>query len=105
MKRVDPSIIRKLSLVGRGSLAKVYKLESEDFGIVAGKYIEIFDPSVQERVTKEVEIIKRIRHPNIIQLNGISETDEFFIILMKYAENGDLFNYIEKIRNNKTEFD
>jgi len=104
MKRVDPSTINKVARLRKGSYSVVYLLESEDFGKVAGKYIDKFDSSFQERVTRVIEMIKHIRHPNIISLYGICETDEFFIVLMNYADNGDLFKYITGIREKKIEF-
>lgn len=49
-----------------------------------------------ERVTREIHILKRIRHPNIIQLYDIIETKRQLFLVTEYAMNGELFDYIVK---------
>ena len=47
-----------------------------------------------ERVSREIQILKMIRHPNIIQLYEIIETPRQLYLLMEYASGGELFDYI-----------
>ena len=47
-----------------------------------------------ERVTREINILKKIRHPTIIQLYDIIETNQQLFLIMEYATKGELFNYI-----------
>jgi 5'-AMP-activated protein kinase catalytic alpha subunit len=49
-----------------------------------------------ERVTREIHILRRTRHPNIIQLYDIIETKKQLFLIMEYATNGELFDYIVK---------
>jgi len=49
-----------------------------------------------ERVTREIHILRRTRHPNIIQLYDIIETKKQLFLIMEYAMNGELFDYIVK---------
>jgi 5'-AMP-activated protein kinase catalytic alpha subunit len=47
-----------------------------------------------ERVNREIKILKRIKHPNIIQLYEIIESKTAIYLIMEYAAGGELFNYI-----------
>ena len=40
--------------------------------------------------------MKLIRHPNIIQLYEIIETQKLLYLIMEYASGGELFDYIVK---------
>jgi 5'-AMP-activated protein kinase catalytic alpha subunit len=48
------------------------------------------------RVTREIDILKMIRHPNIIQLFEIIETPKQLFLIMEYVSGGELFDYIVK---------
>lgn len=54
----------------------------------------IVDVADIERVTREIHILKLIRHPNIIQLYEIIETARQLYLIMEYANGGELFDYI-----------
>jgi 5'-AMP-activated protein kinase catalytic alpha subunit len=47
-----------------------------------------------ERVAREIHILKLIRHPTIIQLYEIIETQKQLYLIMEYASGGELFDYI-----------
>ena len=47
-----------------------------------------------ERVTREIHILRRIRHPNIIQLYDIIETKRQLFLITEYVTGGELFDYI-----------
>ena len=47
-----------------------------------------------ERVTREIQILKKVKHPNIIQLYQIIESSKHIFLVMEYAENGELYKYI-----------
>jgi 5'-AMP-activated protein kinase catalytic alpha subunit len=61
-----------------------------------------------ERVAREINILKKLRHPNIIQLYEVSEsscgsyfskiveTPRSLYLIMEFAEGGELFEYIVK---------
>ena len=44
----------------------------------------------------EIEIISRLKHPNIIYVEKILEDQQNFYIIMEYCEKGELFDYIVK---------
>lgn len=55
------------------------------------------------RIKREIDILKKVRHPNIIQLYEVNssltlqiiETSKYFFFVMEYAKEGELCNYIE----------
>lgn len=49
-----------------------------------------------ERVSREIHILKLIRHPNIVQLYEIIETPRQLYLIMEYAPGGELFDHIVK---------
>ena len=56
----------------------------------------ISDEADVERVAREIQILKMIRHPNIVQLYEIIETPRQLYLIMEYASGGELFEYIVK---------
>ena len=48
------------------------------------------------RVMREIQILKIVRHPNIVQLYEIIETSRQLFLIMEYAPGGELFDYIVK---------
>jgi 5'-AMP-activated protein kinase catalytic alpha subunit len=66
---------------------------------VAIKILEkdkIQDKADIERVTREIQILKIVRHPNVIQLYEIIETNRQLFLIMEHAGGGELFDYIVK---------
>ena len=47
-------------------------------------------------MSREIKILKMIRHPNIIQLYEIIETPKQLYLIMEYASGGELFDFIVK---------
>ena len=64
--------------IGEGTFGKVklgiHTLTQEKVAIKVLEKDRIIDASDVERVTREIHILKLIRHPNIIQLYEIIET-------------------------------
>jgi 5'-AMP-activated protein kinase catalytic alpha subunit len=47
-----------------------------------------------ERVSREIKVLKMLRHPNLIQLYEIVETSRQLCLVMEYCSGGELFDYI-----------
>ena len=57
-----------------------------------------------QRLKKEIKILKKLRHKNIIQLYDIMESKRYLYFVMEYCKNGELFDYIvRKKRLKETE--
>lgn len=84
--------------LGEGTFGKVklgIHLSSKER--VAIKILEkekIVDDNDIERITREIQILKLIRHPNIIQLYEIIEDSTHLYLITEYASGGELFDHI-----------
>lgn len=52
------------------------------------------DASDIERVTREIHILKQVRHPHVVQLYDIIETKTQLFLITEYVAKGELFDYI-----------
>lgn len=53
------------------------------------------------RSSEEINVIRKVRHPNIVECLEIFSQDDFVFIVMRYAEGGDLETYLEKMVKEK----
>ena len=86
--------------IGKGGYATVYRctsLESgEDYAV---KVIDLRPRKLQanfdqDRLLREVRIMQRLHHPNIVRLHEVQEYDERLFFVMEYAPGRELFESI-----------
>lgn len=86
--------------IGEGTFGKVklgvHTLTNEKVAVKILEKKRIVDVADVERVSREIHILKLIRHPNIIQLYEILETPSRLYLIMEYSSSGELFDYIVK---------
>lgn len=66
---------------------------------VAIKILEkskIVDSDDSERIYREINFLKKLKHGNIIKLYEIIENSKNYYLIMEFAAGGELFNYIVK---------
>lgn len=85
--------------LGEGSYGKVYKMRNiktrSDRAvkqIMKGK----LNAKEREDLKREFDILKKMSHPNIVQVFDLYETDEAFFIVTELLEGGELFDFILK---------
>lgn len=86
-----------LEIVGEGSFGKVYRGRKKFSGqIVALKFIPKIGKKEKElkNLKREIEIMRNVRHPHIIEMNDSFETSKEFVVVTDYAE-GELFQILE----------
>ena len=84
--------------LGEGTFGKVklatHKESKEKVAIKVLEKEKVIDESDKERISREIQILKLIRHPNIIQLYEIIEDETNLYLVMEYFHGGELFDYI-----------
>lgn len=84
--------------LGKGTFGKVklatHILTGEKVAIKILEKSRIKDKKDIERISREIKILKKLRHPNVIQLYEIIETESELFLIMEYCPNGELFDYI-----------
>ncbi len=83
-----------LEELGRGGMGVVYKARQLRLNrlvalkmILAGEYAET---DAVERFLSEAEIVARLRHPNIVQIHAIGDSDGRPYVELEYVEGGSL---------------
>ncbi|EIE26434.1 Pkinase-domain-containing protein [Coccomyxa subellipsoidea C-169] len=87
----------RMGIIGEGSFGKVYKGRRKYTGqTVAMKFILKHNKSEKDIVSlrQEIEILRGLRHENIIQMLDSFETEEEFCVVTEFAQ-GELFEVLE----------
>ena len=84
--------------LGEGTFGKVRRGQHDATGeTVAIKILEkskIVEAADIERVMREIKILKRVKHENVIQLYEVIDTPQQIYLVMEYLNGGELFDYI-----------
>ncbi|XP_051478768.1 serine/threonine-protein kinase 36 isoform X2 [Apus apus] len=86
-----------LEVIGEGSFGRVYKgRRKHSAQVVALKFIPKVGQSEKElkNLQREIEIMRGLHHPNIVQMLDTFETDKEVVVVADYAE-GELFQILE----------
>ncbi|EGO02963.1 hypothetical protein SERLA73DRAFT_47670, partial [Serpula lacrymans var. lacrymans S7.3] len=87
-----------LQTLGEGEFGKVkLGLHSQWGEEVAVKLIRRgnIDTTVRmSKVEREIEVLRNLKHPNIVRLYDVIETDKYIGIILEYASGGELFDHI-----------
>ncbi|NXO80770.1 STK36 kinase, partial [Sitta europaea] len=86
-----------LEVIGEGSFGRVYKgRRKHSAQVVALKFIPKVGRSEKElkNLQREIEIVRDLHHPNIIQMLDSFETAKEVVVVTDYAE-GELFQILE----------
>lgn len=89
-------------LLGQGTFAKVYVARNVASGeSVAIKVIEkekILRGGLMGHIKREIAILRRVRHPNIVQLLEVMASKTKIYFVMELVRGGELFNKVAKGR-------
>ncbi|XP_034948956.1 testis-specific serine/threonine-protein kinase 4-like isoform X2 [Chelonus insularis] len=96
-------------IIGNGSYAtvKIAKSERHDSQVAVKIVSKFHAPSdyLMKFLPREIEVVKGLRHPNLIRFIQAIETTHRVYIIMEYAQNGSLLDiirrdmYIDEIRS------
>jgi len=86
--------------IGKGSYSSVYKgFHKKSLKEVAVKRIEYvnIDIKLKNQINSEMNLMKKINHPNIVKLYDIYfDKEKFIYLILEYCENGDLYKFLNK---------
>ncbi|XP_042876703.1 discoidin domain-containing receptor 2-like isoform X7 [Penaeus japonicus] len=99
-REIPRSAITLLQQIGEGQFGEVHLGEVEDEEgqkqMVAVKTLRLeASHSVRCDFEREVEILARLRDPNIVQVVGVCSREEPLCMLVEYMEHGDLNQYLQ----------
>ena len=91
-----------LSVIGRGSYAKVVLVKKKDNGKLYAlksmkkKYIE--KKKQEGRVLVEKEILANIKHPFLVNMSASFQNEQKLFLVLEYCPGGELFGLLSKRR-------
>jgi len=89
-------------LLGHGTFAKVYHAKNVNSNdSVAIKVLDkekIMKGGLMGHIKREIAILRRVRHPNIVQLFEVMATKTKIFFVMEYIRGGELFKKVAKGR-------
>ena len=95
---MDPKKILMRRTLGKGSFGKVkeavHVLTGEKIAVKVLDKEKIVKPEDWVWVGRELSILRRVRHPHIIHVYEIAETDRYIFISMELCAEGDLTTYL-----------
>ncbi|ESL05514.1 serine/threonine-protein kinase A [Trypanosoma rangeli SC58] len=96
----------KKKLLGQGSFGSAWRVEERETGtIYAAKVMDTNNMSSKDRgfVTNEVKCLSRCNNANIVRHQVSYERSGMLLIIMEYADGGDLYKQI-KARQQSTRY-
>ncbi|KAM6961126.1 serine/threonine-protein kinase PLK4 [Aplochiton taeniatus] len=89
-----------LTLLGKGSFACVYRAKSVNTGLeVAIKMIDkkaMQKAGMVQRVSNEVEIQCRLKHPSVLELYNYFEDSNYVYLVLEMCHNGEMSRYLKE---------
>ncbi|KAF9097945.1 hypothetical protein BGX27_000883 [Mortierella sp. AM989] len=86
--------------MGDGAFSNVYKAHDLKMDrMVAVKVVRKFELNAHQRsnILKEVQIMRQLKHPGIVELYEFSESNEHYFLVLELALGGELFHRIVKL--------
>ena len=99
---LDEYIIGKQ--IGQGAYAVVriglHKPSNKKVALKIYKKYKLMDPNRRKSVKREIKLMEKMKHPNIVKLYEIIDTSKYVILVMEYVGGGSLHGYL-KARSNR----
>ena len=101
--RILKAYYKIIKVIGKGAFGIVYKA----FELCSGRRVAIkqikIDTENKNLVLKEIEVLKKVEHQNIVQYFNFLKEDNYIFIIMEFLEGGTLKEYIQENKDNITE--
>lgn len=67
------------------------------------KKYKLLDPNRRKSVKREIKLMEKIKHQNIIRLYEVIDTSKYVILVMEYVGGGSLHGYLKSKPNRRLE--
>lgn len=102
---LDDYIIGKQ--IGQGAYAVVriglHKPTNQKVAMKIYKKYKLEEPNRRKSVKREIKLMEKMKHVNIIQLYEIIDTEKYVILVMEYIGGGSLHGYLKSKSNRRLE--
>ncbi|XP_076895826.1 CBL-interacting serine/threonine-protein kinase 25-like [Bidens hawaiensis] len=89
-------------MLGQGTFAKVYYAKdivtSESVAVKVIKIDQVRKEGLMDQITREISVMRLIRHPNVVELKEVMATKTKIFFVMEYVTGGELFAKVLKGR-------
>ena len=89
-----------INLLGRGICGEVYLSKKKGKNVYfATKKIDRItadQENARKYLLNEINVLKQLNHPNIIKLEEVKQTKDYYYIVTEYVNGGNLSNFLEK---------
>eukprot|EP01127_Copromyxa_protea_P015104 TRINITY_DN4298_c0_g1_i1.p1 TRINITY_DN4298_c0_g1~~TRINITY_DN4298_c0_g1_i1.p1 ORF type:complete len:385 (-),score=98.72 TRINITY_DN4298_c0_g1_i1:134-1288(-) len=100
----DASVFQMVEVLGRGTSGTVLRSKVGDAGFeVAIKIVNQTNKKVQQELEKEIDVLKRCKHPNVVAYYGTYLKDDEVWIIMDYCGAGSLKDVMKLSQDTLTE--
>ena len=101
INEIDYSPERKYKLIsniGQGSYGNVYLAYNifTNEKVAIKKIYKTYDEVTEEEIINEIEILKKLNHPDIVKILEFYKTEQAYYIVSEYCSGGELFDKVEK---------
>ncbi|KAM4633694.1 tyrosine-protein kinase FRK [Polymixia lowei] len=97
---IDRNSVKLLKKLGAGQFGEVYEGLWNDTTAVAVKTLKAGTMDPQDFL-REAQIMKRLRHPKLIQLYAVCTVEEPIYIITELMKHGSLLEYLQKDKGSK----
>ena len=105
VKKNPFNIYEKIKTLGEGGYGEVFLVKHKITGAVRAmkiiKKIDNYTENNDEEVLNEINILKKIDHPNIIKIFEFYIDDDNYYLITEYCSGGDLFDFAKSNKLNE----
>jgi MAP/microtubule affinity-regulating kinase len=100
---LDDYIIGKQ--IGQGAYAVVrigiHKPSNKKVALKIYKKYKLLDPNRRKSVKREIKLMEKMKHPNIVRLYETIDTEKYVILVMEFVGGGSLHSYLKSKGNRR----